>query len=257
MNKRKTFSKSYSTKKLWLVAGITALSFGGLTTISNNQSWADKTNSTQAIKTASANTKVPSKKLPFASAEGPKTSANTNSTSKTKISVKSDSTNSKTAIKSSIPQNGWYENSSGSIYYYTNGAGKQIDVKSAGEAGFNNGIAGYPVGQCTGFVGSVLKAAGISSSKWSYLGNGTDWATNAKSRGLTVNSTPAVGSAISFHQYSGNVSYTSYGHVAFITQVNSDGSVKVAEGNFNSLAYHTRTISKAELNASANGIIHF
>ncbi|MBS0949057.1 CHAP domain-containing protein [Weissella minor] len=127
------------------------------------------------------------------------------------------------------------------------------DAKKAGINGFNNGIAGYPVGQCTGFVASILRANKVPESKYSYLGNGNQWAANAKSRGIKVDMKPSVGAVVSFKAY-GSSYYGAYGHVAYITKVNSNGSVHLYEGNFSGLSFHERD---ANIDSAVAGVIHF
>lgn len=116
-------------------------------------------------------------------------------------------------------------------------------AQAAGTAGFYSGVQGYPAGQCTAFVAGILQAEGVSSSKWAYLGNGNAWGANAAARGVAVNQTPTAGS----------VAFFGYMHVAYVTGVNSNGTVNIIEGNFNGQAYNARTISASE----AAGYIHF
>lgn len=126
-------------------------------------------------------------------------------------------------------------------------------AKQAGIKGFSNGIAGYPVGQCTGFVGSILQAKGISQSNWTYLGNGNQWASNAQSRGIKVDQVPTVGAVVSFKAY-GSSYYGYGGHVAYISNINSDGSVHIYEGNFGGRSFNERDI---KIDNAVAGIIHF
>lgn len=154
-----------------------------------------------------------------------------------------------------VESNKWIYHDNELYHLDTHGNITEIDVRKDGVAGFYNSIAGYPTGQCTGFVASILQSAGISSKEFQNLGDGTDWAQNSESRGLNVSFNPAIGSAISFH-YDGIHYLTPSGHVAFITGV-YDGSIEVAEGNFNNLPYHTRNITKSEIESSSNGVIHF
>lgn len=154
-----------------------------------------------------------------------------------------------------INQNTWINFSNGLFHFDANAQPHQVNVQSAGTAGYYNSVGGYPPGQCTGFVANILKDAGISSQYYENLGDATDWAQNARSKGLTVDFAPAVGSVISFH-YDGVHYLTNFGHAAFITGVGPD-SIEVAEGNFNSLPYHVRTISNSDISSSSNGIIHY
>lgn len=63
------------------------------------------------------------------------------------------------------------------------------------------------------------------------LGEASDWYSNAASYGYTVSSTPTAGSIAVYE-----------GHVAYVTSVNADGSVNIAEGGYNG-HYNERTVS--------------
>lgn len=78
----------------------------------------------------------------------------------------------------------------------------------------------YPVGQCTW---GVKELAPWASNWW---GNANTWAINASNQGYVVGSVPAVG-AIAV--WDGG----EYGHVAYVTDVQSDGTIQVLEANYN------------------------
>lgn len=126
-------------------------------------------------------------------------------------------------------------------------------IKQAGINGFNSGGWSYPSGQCTSFVAGILASQGVNTSKFNYLGNGADWAGNARSRGIKVDMTPSVGAVVSFK---GVPPYyiAPYGHVAFITKVNSNGTFHVYEGNWSGTSFHERDVA---LDNAVAGIIHF
>ncbi|MCF6161271.1 MAG: CHAP domain-containing protein [Furfurilactobacillus sp.] len=118
-------------------------------------------------------------------------------------------------------------------------------AKQAGQQGFYDGIDGYPVGQCTGFVAAVLRQQQIPVNTYSYLGNGDQWAESATQRGLLVDFRPTVGSVVSFKSM----------HVAYVTEVNDiTGTFNIMEGNFEGQALHERTLT---MNDDIAGIIHF
>lgn len=102
----------------------------------------------------------------------------------------------------------------------------------------------YTAGQCTWYV--YDKVGGKIGSTW---GNANNWASAAESAGYTVNHTPEKGSIL-------QSSAGSYGHVAYVESVGSDGSVTVSEMNYNGGPYvvDTRTISSSE--ASSYNYIH-
>lgn len=118
-------------------------------------------------------------------------------------------------------------------------------AQQAGQQGFYDGIDGYPVGQCTGFVAAILRQQQIPVNTYSYLGNGDQWAESATQRGLLVDFRPTVGSVVSFKSM----------HVAYVTEVNNiTGTFKIMEGNFEGQALHERTLT---MNDDIAGIIHF
>lgn len=78
----------------------------------------------------------------------------------------------------------------------------------------------YPVGQCTWGVKELASWAG---NNW---GNAADWAASAATAGFTVGTTPQVG-AIAVWNDGG------YGHVAYVTDVQSANSIQVLESNYN------------------------
>ncbi|MCI2955002.1 CHAP domain-containing protein [Staphylococcus caprae] len=102
----------------------------------------------------------------------------------------------------------------------------------------------YTAGQCTWYV--FDKVGGQIGSTW---GNANNWASAAEASGYTVNHTPEKGSIL-------QSSNGAYGHVAYVENVGSDGSVTVSEMNYNGGPYvvDTRTISSSE--ASSYNYIH-
>jgi len=84
------------------------------------------------------------------------------------------------------------------------------------------GYNGYDYGFCTWYVAN--RRTQIGNSLPSNLGNASTWDDRALGAGLSVNKTPAVGAAVVTSQRGA-------GHVAFVEQVNSDGSIWVSEMN--------------------------
>lgn len=97
----------------------------------------------------------------------------------------------------------------------------------------------YTSGQCTYYV--YDKVGGKISSTW---GNANNWANAAASSGYTVNNTPKQGAIM-------QTSQGAFGHVAYVENVNNDGSVKVSEMNYNGGpgVVSTRTISASQAGA--------
>ena len=79
----------------------------------------------------------------------------------------------------------------------------------------------YPAGQCTWAV----KALAPWIPNW--LGNANGWATNAKSKGFQVGRMAKVGSIIVWPNDGGG-----YGHVAYVTHVESNTRIQVKEANY-------------------------
>lgn len=95
--------------------------------------------------------------------------------------------------------------------------------KPMSTAGYTS--ATYPYGQCTWFVFNRAKQFGISFS--AYMGNGGDWKYQS---GYEVTNTPKAYSALCFSPGQAGADST-YGHIAFVEQVRSDGSVLISESN--------------------------
>ena len=81
----------------------------------------------------------------------------------------------------------------------------------------------YAKGQCTYYVFDRVKEDHqLISNQW---GDAKYWANKAKKQGYTVNENPTKGSIL--HYPKGK-----YGHVAYVEQVNNDGSLIVSDMNF-------------------------
>ena len=93
------------------------------------------------------------------------------------------------------------------------------------------GGSAYPARQCT--LWAYIRRSQLALPVGSYMGNGADWASTARSLGYLVNNTPHVGAAMVFARGqrvgSWNADWT-YGHVAVVERVNADGSVLISEG---------------------------
>ena len=83
----------------------------------------------------------------------------------------------------------------------------------------------YTAGQCTWYV--YDRVGGKIGSTW---GNANNWASAASAAGYTVNNTPEKGSIL-------QTSEGSYGHVAYVESVGSNGSVTVSEMNYSGGPY--------------------
>lgn len=83
----------------------------------------------------------------------------------------------------------------------------------------------YPWGQCTWFVWNRARELGITFDP--YMGNGGDWKYKA---GFTTTNTPTEHSAVCFSPSQSGADPT-YGHIAFVEQVKSNGSILISESN--------------------------
>lgn len=101
----------------------------------------------------------------------------------------------------------------------------------------------YTAGQCTYYAFDKRPDIG---STW---GNANNWASTAAQSGYTVNNKPSAGSIL-------QSTAGAYGHVAYVENVNSDGSIKVSEMNYAGGVgvVSSRTISATE--AGSYNYIH-
>lgn len=99
----------------------------------------------------------------------------------------------------------------------------------------------YPYGQCTWFVFNRAKDFGINYDP--YMGNGGEWQYKP---GYETTHTPRENTAVSFTPGTAGSDPT-YGHVAFVEQVKSDGSILISESNAKGLGVVSyRTFDKAQ-----------
>jgi outer membrane protein assembly factor BamB len=109
---------------------------------------------------------------------------------------------------------------------------------------------GYDYRNCTDYVAWEVASLGVLPAQYKGLGNAKDWPTKAPGKGLTVDTTPAIGAAA--------VKTTgTFGHVAFISAYNSStGVMTVQEYNhFQDGNYGTRSGTLSNLGFSQ--VVHF
>lgn len=100
---------------------------------------------------------------------------------------------------------------------------------------------GYSYGYCTWHAANRREAIGRPIPR--NLGNAITWPSIAASAGLGVGETPQTG-AVLWHKYIGG-----WGHVAFVEQMNPDGSALVSDMNYPTWGAVTyRTIPPSEFN---------
>ncbi|NLK11185.1 MAG: CHAP domain-containing protein, partial [Staphylococcus equorum] len=132
---------------------------------------------------------------------------------------------------------------SGAVSTSTSNSNVQVTTTSAPSSSSNSmaNTSGsssnlYTSGQCTYYV--FDKVGGKIGSTW---GNANNWASAAAASGYTVNNSPSQGSIL-------QSSTGAMGHVAYVENVNSDGSVNVSEMNYGQGAgvVTSRTISASQ-----------
>lgn len=123
-----------------------------------------------------------------------------------------------------------------------NTGGSSSSGSSSGQ-GTSNGDSGnaYVPGQCTWYAYNRRKEMGIGTP--SFLGNGGEWYLTAPSYGLRVDHVPQVGAALSFVPGQDGADGT-YGHVAVVEAVYSDGTFLISEMNWGGpYIMHSRTLT--------------
>lgn len=117
------------------------------------------------------------------------------------------------------------------------------------------GGSAYPARQCT--LWAYLRRSELRLPVGSYMGNGAQWADTGRSLGYSVNNTPHVGAAMVFARGQRVTNWTAdltYGHVAVVERVNSDGSVLVSEGG---TGFPTFPYAEIIYNASNYQYVHY
>ncbi|MCH3952155.1 MAG: phage tail tip lysozyme [Leuconostoc mesenteroides] len=103
----------------------------------------------------------------------------------------------------------------------------------------------YAFGQCTWYVYNRMQELGTPVENG--LGNGADWAKNAKVKGYKTDSQPHVGWAVSFSQGADGADAT-YGHVAVVEAI-SDDKKHFLVSECNVVSSGSGTVSFRELTA--------
>jgi hypothetical protein len=110
-------------------------------------------------------------------------------------------------------------------YGYPWPAAPDCDESNVGSGGCINDGLGFFQGQCTSWVAyRVGQRNGVAFSNWYagvHWGNASEWARVAKSVDIAANKVPAVGA----------IGWYSRGHVSYVEEVNTDGSVVISEMN--------------------------
>lgn len=131
------------------------------------------------------------------------------------------------------------------------------DEKSLPE-GFNSNHAtgdvgnAYAFSECTWWAYLRRKQLGLPVG--SHFGNGAQWADSAKALGYWVDNTPRhVGDIVVFEAGQAGADST-YGHVAIVEKINSDGSIETSESG---ASYNGGTFSRTFKNVGDFQYIHY
>lgn len=111
----------------------------------------------------------------------------------------------------------------------------------------------YEYSQCTWWA--YVRRHQLGLPVGSHLGNGADWAASARKLGYWVDNTPRQGDVICFQrgQYESD---STYGHVAIVEEVKSDGSIVTSEcGSVCNGKPYTRTFTAKQ--AAQLQFIHY
>ncbi|MFD0705468.1 CHAP domain-containing protein [Alloscardovia venturai] len=108
----------------------------------------------------------------------------------------------------------------------------------------------YPFSQCTWWAYTRRHQLGLPVG--SYFGNGGQWANSARKLGYTVDHTPEVGAIMVFAPGQAGSDPT-YGHVAIVEKINSDGSIVTSECG---AVMQGKTYSKTYTNTADFQYIH-
>lgn len=109
------------------------------------------------------------------------------------------------------------------------------------KGGYSNAIEGKPVcpglnvlANCVGYANSrYAEIQGLNMIKYQLVCNAEQFIIKAKSYGLTIGTTPKLGSIIVWSQGSASSGGDGAGHVAVVEQINSDGSIITSESGYN------------------------
>lgn len=114
---------------------------------------------------------------------------------------------------------------------------------------------GFYKRQCTSYVAYRANSAGVAFSNGmigpngvaGWFGSALTWETNASTIGYTVNNIPSVGSIAQWNENNGGAGPA--GHVAWVKEVNTNGTIFIEEYNWNygDGSYNERTVAVSNL----------
>ncbi len=105
--------------------------------------------------------------------------------------------------------------------------------------------------ECVSYTAFRVAASGRYMPYWGGRGNANQWDDNARSAGISVDSTPQVGDVAVW-----SIGY--YGHVMYVEAVYGDGSILISEYNYDWTGrYSERVISASQIGSQGLEFIHF
>ena len=114
---------------------------------------------------------------------------------------------------------------------------------------------GFLSRECTSFVTWRIRQHGVTNGmKGGWFGNASTWADNARKLGYRVNNTPSVG-AIAHYAPNAFLAGPS-GHVAYVAQVNGDGTIVIEEFNWLPFRYGYHNPPRVTHPSQVSNFIH-
>ena len=116
---------------------------------------------------------------------------------------------------------------------------------------------GFLSRECTSFVTWRIRQHGVdftNGMKGGWFGNASTWADNARKLGYRVNNTPSVG-AIAHYAPNAFLAGPS-GHVAYVAQVNGDGTIVIEEFNWLPFRYGYHNPPRVTHPSQVSNFIH-
>ena len=120
-----------------------------------------------------------------------------------------------------------------------------------GAMGLSTADTSYQAFQCTWWA--ALRRQQIGKPVSGHMGNGGQWDDTARSLGYSMGKSAKAGDVIVFEPGVLGADAT-YGHVAIVEEVHSDGSIVISESSRSWMYVAKRSITAAQLKANSSGI---
>lgn len=129
--------------------------------------------------------------------------------------------------------------------------GISTEAMTSGELSKIEAKGNFTAGYCTWYVDQLVRSNWGLKTGTPWQGNAKDWYNNAKSFGYKTGSSPKVGSIVVYNKNVGS----GYGHVAYVTKVNSRDFV-VTEMNWTYGLFKTDTRTVKNNASNITGFIY-